>query len=298
MTSLEDTCEIDPSPREGDQQTEGRVSTDTVGDASKATEIEVADPDLMGSTESVHIPDAQSGTKHMTELAPACLLMLERVNCLVRRWIVKWTNDKPLASDVLTCHLRKRKPHWTSFCVYYSSVSNDQFGLSHFNWCVDDVNYHVLRTGCFPFVKYHCSPRKYQDLALENTLFTLLKLVNLGIPTLAYGLGSWALVKFHEDVLTSKGNVRVYFLNKENPKASYELSFVSSIFVIFIGFMLVILAINTVGSLLWWFGKGVKRKCAEDDQIQNTQQVQDVGVSTEDTMDGDGDVMSDPKKEN
>lgn len=79
---------------------------------------------------------------------------------------------------------------------------------------------------------------------------------------------------------------------------SYELSFVSSIFVIFIGFMLVILAINTVGSLLWWFGKGVKRKCAEDDQIQNTQQVQDVGVSTEDTMDGDGDVMSDPKKEN
>ncbi|XP_048825308.1 uncharacterized protein C15orf61 homolog [Brienomyrus brachyistius] len=129
---------------------------------------------------------------------------------------------RPTASEVLTCHLvQRRLPPWTSFSVRYSDISNDQFGLSNFNWEVSGANYQILRTGCFPFVKYHCTKAPLQDLDLENKFFTVLKVINLGIPSLAYGLGSWLMIGASETVQTSCGPVTVYFLYKEKEGAQY-----------------------------------------------------------------------------
>ncbi|KAE8618500.1 hypothetical protein XENTR_v10009404 [Xenopus tropicalis] len=129
---------------------------------------------------------------------------------------------RPNASEVLTQHLLQRNlPPWTSYCVKYSSVSNDQFALSNFNWDVKGTNYHILRTGCFPFIKYHCSRAAPQDLRLHNLFFTALKAINLGIPTLMYGLGSWLFARVTETVPTSCGPVTIYFLIKEDEGALF-----------------------------------------------------------------------------
>jgi hypothetical protein len=129
-------------------------------------------------------------------------------------------NHIPAASEVLTQHIRQQgHPPWTSYFVSYKDVINDQFGLSHFNWKVDQANYHILRTGCFPFIKYHCSKRSHQDLSLENKIFTALKVLNLGLPTLAYGIAVCFLIKHKEIIKTRKGDVNIYFLIPEDKGA-------------------------------------------------------------------------------
>ncbi|XP_022187846.2 uncharacterized protein C15orf61 [Nilaparvata lugens] len=131
-------------------------------------------------------------------------------------------NCKPLASEVLTHYLKQcNEPPWTSYFVKYSSVKNDHRGLSHFNWEVGESNYHVLRTGCFPYIKYHCTKRPYQDLSLDNQLMGIIKILNLGIPTLMYGIAAIALIKHKELVKTPNGEVYIYFLLEEN-KGSYH----------------------------------------------------------------------------
>ncbi|KAK7873578.1 hypothetical protein R5R35_009280 [Gryllus longicercus] len=130
--------------------------------------------------------------------------------------------NKPTASEVLSCYLNQcQKPPWTSYFVKYSSIYDDQWGLSHFNWPVGQSNYHILRTGCFPYIKYHCTRRPYADLQIEDTFFRIIKVINLGLPCLAYGLAATILIKHEEIVVTPHGSVSIYFLYKEDKGSLY-----------------------------------------------------------------------------
>lgn len=83
--------------------------------------------------------------------------------------------------QVLTSYLLQTgEPPWTSYFVRYADVVNNQRGMSHFNWLAGGSNYHVLRTGCFPYIKYHCSKRPLQDLSGEDRFFKAIKILNLG----------------------------------------------------------------------------------------------------------------------
>lgn len=130
--------------------------------------------------------------------------------------------QKPKVSEVLARYLEQREfPPWTSYFVKYSDVLNDQRGLSHFNWQVRDHNYHILRTGCYPYMKYHCSLRPYEDLSIEDKCFRVIKVMNLGIPCLAYGIAAGFLITHVEQVQTSCGRIPIYFLYKEDVGAMF-----------------------------------------------------------------------------
>lgn len=122
---------------------------------------------------------------------------------------------RPKVSAVLTQYLKQcNEPPWTSYfirvfyCLWilieffdkiqhisahklqnnenilykqYRDVNNDQWGHSHFNWTLDSgANYHILRTGCYPYMKYHCTKRPYQDLTLDDRFMKFIKVINLG----------------------------------------------------------------------------------------------------------------------
>ncbi|XP_055384981.1 uncharacterized protein C15orf61 [Condylostylus longicornis] len=130
---------------------------------------------------------------------------------------------KPRASEVLTAYLKQcNEPPWTSYFVKQADVVNDQFGKSHFNWPLDTgANYHILRTGCFPYLKYHCTKRPHQNLDIENLFFGLLKVLNLGIPTFFYGLSATALISHTEYVILKNKTIPIYFLYEED-KGSFH----------------------------------------------------------------------------
>lgn len=106
----------------------------------------------------------------------------------------------PTSSEVLSAYLKHcKEPPWTSYfvkvgfsrytflgllklhCLFqYSSIYDDHWGKSHFNYQVGNSNYHILRTGCFPYIKYHCTKRNIQDLSVDDTFFRVIKVLNLG----------------------------------------------------------------------------------------------------------------------
>ncbi|XP_073942831.1 uncharacterized protein C15orf61 isoform X1 [Choristoneura fumiferana] len=125
--------------------------------------------------------------------------------------------SRPDASEVLTAYLTQcNEPPWTSYFVKYSSVRDDQYGMSNFNWRVGKSNYQILRTGCFPYIKYHCSRKAAEDLGTSDKFMRVIKVANFGIPCLLYGLAATQLIRHTEIVQTSKGPVTIYFLLPEH----------------------------------------------------------------------------------
>ena len=94
--------------------------------------------------------------------------------------------------------------------IYYELVKILKFCLFFF--------YSFLISGCFPYIKYHCTQRrKTNDLLYENRLYNFFKILNLGIPTLMYGLVAIFLIRHYEIVnVNSYDSVKIYFLIKEN----------------------------------------------------------------------------------
>ncbi|XP_022911940.2 uncharacterized protein C15orf61 homolog [Onthophagus taurus] len=129
---------------------------------------------------------------------------------------------KPKASEVLSCYISQcNEPPWTSYFIKYSSIIDDQWGKSHFNWKVGKSNYHILRTGCYPYIKYHCTKRPDEDLLIQDLFFRWIKVINLGIPCLAYGIAAIILIKHTEIVQTPYGPIKIYFLYEEDKGSEY-----------------------------------------------------------------------------
>ncbi|TPP59946.1 Serine/threonine-protein phosphatase 2A 65 kDa regulatory subunit A beta isoform [Fasciola gigantica] len=84
------------------------------------------------------------------------------------------------ASELLTCVLREKlHPPWTAFYIRQWDVLDDHWGKSCFNFAVDKINYQILRTACFPLIKYHCTRYPPVELQLVDRFYLLLKIVNL-----------------------------------------------------------------------------------------------------------------------
>ncbi|CAJ0573304.1 unnamed protein product, partial [Mesorhabditis spiculigera] len=144
-------------------------------------------------------------------------LLYTKVVAPARRLIPGYTK-RPLGSEVLRAYLRQRShPSWTSYFIRYRDIQDDNFGEKHFNFCVDGHNYHILRTGAYPYIKYHCTKRPHQDLSLENNLFRVITIVNLGLPCVLYGLAAVALIRHREEVALPGGHVvPIHFLIYED----------------------------------------------------------------------------------
>lgn len=124
----------------------------------------------------------------------------------------------PPSSLVLSCMLRQAgHPPLTAWYVSRGEASDDQWGRSHFNWEVDGINYHVLRTGAFPFIKYHATRKPHQDLTTEDIFFRALKCMHAGLPTLLYGLAGLMWARHTETVTLPSGErVTIYFWYRED----------------------------------------------------------------------------------
>ncbi|XP_023339934.1 uncharacterized protein C15orf61 homolog [Eurytemora carolleeae] len=131
--------------------------------------------------------------------------------------IFRSSNHLPKSSVVLSSILcSSGLPYWTAFYVPRYQVSNDLWGKSHFNWQVEGENYHILRTGAFPFIKFHCSNRPVEDLQIEDIFYRALKILNLGLPTFAYGLAGLVMTGHMEIFQVENKEITLFYWYKED----------------------------------------------------------------------------------
>lgn len=72
-------------------------------------------------------------------------------------------------------------------------------------------------------MKYHCTKRRWQDLRVEDNFFRFIKVINLGIPQLGYGLAARFLIRHVElvDMGSDYGSIPIYFLYEEDKGSLY-----------------------------------------------------------------------------
>jgi hypothetical protein len=97
-------------------------------------------------------------------------------------------------------------------------------GCTSFNFTLDTGdNYHILRTWCYPYIKFHCTKSPIKDLAMENKFYEIIKVLNFGIPLVLYGIAAIFLIK-HEEVVNvpeTKAKVKIYFLIPEDKGSQF-----------------------------------------------------------------------------
>jgi hypothetical protein len=128
------------------------------------------------------------------------------------------------ASEVLKLHLStclSRDQSWTSYFVKYSDIYDDDFGKSNYDVLVGDTNFQILRTGCWPYVKYHCTKTPSTDLQITDKVIRISK--TLAFPAcIGYGVAAFFLLRSpnHGSVQYKFGNRQVvlYFLLDESKR--------------------------------------------------------------------------------
>ncbi|KAM3721105.1 Uncharacterized protein ACO02O_08952 [Dirofilaria immitis] len=86
---------------------------------------------------------------------------------------------RPFASQIVRSYIQSRKyPTWTSFFLLYREIQDDNFGDKRFNFNIDGHNYCILRIGCYPYIKYHCTKEPWKDFNTENRLYKFITVLN------------------------------------------------------------------------------------------------------------------------
>ena len=132
--------------------------------------------------------------------------------------------NRPRASSILTHHLAQceaRQQYWTSFFVPYRCLLDDHFAMSNFYFTTaSGASYEILRTGCWPYIKYHCTRVKTTpDLTLTNATIRACK-VALWVACPLYGCAAFFLL-FSPKAGTIKyeqPRAILYFLIDENKR--------------------------------------------------------------------------------
>ncbi|VDN50179.1 unnamed protein product [Dracunculus medinensis] len=136
-----------------------------------------------------------------------------------RKFLNRSYRCRPLSSNILKIYIRSRSyPSWTSFFLPYKEVQDDFYSEKYFNIDVDGNNYQILRIGCFPFIKFHCTKNSFKNLTFENYFFKFLTVLNFGIPCLLYGIIALFFIKHTEYIFENKTKrkISIHFLIKED----------------------------------------------------------------------------------